>query len=361
MLSITSILRKVDWYLLLPAVILTLMGISVLVNFSSNNFFATHQLLWLMISILIFLVLSKVDFNILKNSRLLLLVFFVVVIALIAVFFLGGSVKGAQSRFYIFGLAIQPSDPAALVLITVLSKYFSRRHMQIAQIKHILISGVYALILFVLVAVQPDLGSALMIASVWFFIVLLSGISKKHLFALIFLVILFAGTSWLFILKPYQKDRILIFLDPLKDLYGAGYNAYQSLVAVGSGGLLGKGIGAGTQSKLSFLPEYQTDFIFAAFAEEWGFFGAIILLSLFFALLFRIIYIGIKASDNFVRLFSVGSVALILTHVTVNIGMNIGLLPITGITLPFFSYGGSHLLTEFALLGFLSSMSRHFR
>jgi len=349
---------NIDWYLLLPSVFLVLLGISVLYNFNSENLFAERQSIWLAISVVIFILFSQLDYSFLKNSRFLMTLFFVTFASLIAVLALGESVKGAQSRFYVFGLAIQPADPAALVLIAFLAKYFSRRHMQIAYIKHILLSGIYALMFFLPVAAQPDLGSALMIASVWFFIILLSGISKKHLALLLSGVLTFAGLAWVFILKDYQKDRILIFLDPLKDLYGAGYNAYQSLVAVGSGQLLGKGIGAGTQSSLHFLPEYQTDFIFAAFAEEWGFLGSIILFALFFALIFRIIYIGVKSQDNFVRLFSIGAGALFLTHFIVNIGMNIGLLPITGITLPFFSYGGSHLITEFMILGFLSSMSR---
>ena len=348
----------IDWALLIPAVLLTFLGISVLFNFSGPNDFALKQGVWMLVSVGVYILTSLVDFNFLKNSRFLLTLFFVTTLALLFVFVLGQAVKGAQSRFYILGFAVQPADPAKLVLIAVLAKYFSRRHMEIAHIKHILISGLYALILFLLVALQPDLGSALMIASVWFFVVLLSGISKKHLFGLISIGFTGSLLAWNLLLKDYQKDRILVFLDPLKDLQGAGYNAYQSLVAVGSGGLWGKGIGFGTQSKLNFLPEYQTDFIFAAFAEEWGFVGVIILFTLFAALIFRILNMGAKSHDNFVRLFSIGVAALFLTHFTVNVGMNIGLLPITGITLPFVSYGGSHLLTEYLALGILTSLSR---
>ncbi len=351
--------RKIDPVLLFSAMLLTFFGISTLLNLHESNTFALRQSFWLLLGILVFVFSSKIEFSFLKNSRFLLLLFFVTVISLLAVLFLAHSVKGAQSRFYIFGFAVQPADPAKLVLIAILAKYFSRRHMQIAHIKHILISGIYAGILFLLVAAQPDLGSALMLASIWFFIVLLSGISKKHLFALFAIAFALAFSAWNFALKDYQKERILVFLDPLKDLQGSGYNAYQSIVAVGSGGLLGKGIGFGTQSKLHFLPEYQTDFIFAAFAEEWGFIGSILLFLVFSALILQIVRLGASSNDNFVRLFSVGLSALFLTHFIINVGMNIGLLPITGITLPFVSYGGSHLLSEFLGLGILNSLVKN--
>jgi len=351
-------LKNVDWILLILGVLLTLFGISVLYNLGAANGFAIRQSIWLLVAVIVFITASFVDFSFLKNGKFLFTLFILMVVILSAVFLLGEEVKGAQSRFYIFGFAIQPADPAKLVLIAILAKYFSRRHMQIAHIKHILISGVYAGILFLLVAAQPDLGSALMLASIWFFIVLLSGISKKHLFALFAIAFVLAFSAWNFALKDYQKERILIFMDPLKDLYGAGYNAYQSLVATGSGGLLGKGIGLGTQSKLHFLPEYQTDFIFAAFAEEWGFVGVLLFFAVFSALLIRILQLGLKSNDNFTRLFSIGVAALFVTHFVINVGMNIGLLPITGITLPFVSYGGTHLLTEFLMLAILASLSR---
>ncbi len=352
---------NLDFILLASAVLLTFFGITVLFDLHGASSFALRQSIWLFLGVLVFILSSNIDFSFLKNGRFLLLLFSLTVISLLAVLFLSHAVKGAQSRFYIFGFAIQPADPAQLVLVAILAKYFSRRHMQIAHIKHILISGIYALILFFLVAAQPDLGSALMLASIWFFVVLLSGISKKHLFALFAIAALLAFSAWNFALQDYQKKRILVFLDPLTDLQGSGYNAYQSIVAVGSGGLLGKGIGFGTQSKLHFLPEYQTDFIFAAFAEEWGLLGALLLLTLFAILVFRIVQLGARAKDNFVRLFSIGLAAMLITHFSINVGMNIGLLPITGITLPFVSYGGSHLITEFLALGILSSFTRDYK
>ena len=158
-----------------------------------------------------------------------------------------------------------------------------------------------------------------------------------------------------------QKDRIRNFIDPLSDIHGAGYNAYQSTVAVGSGGLWGKGLGYGTQSRLKFLPEYQTDFIFAAFAEEWGFIGVFILFGLYGIIIVRIILNALHGSTNFEILFSAGVAVFFIVHIAINVGMNIHLLPVTGTPLPLMSYGGTHLMAEFISLGIVVSMRRYSR
>ena len=158
---------------------------------------------------------------------------------------------------------------------------------------------------------------------------------------------------------PYQKARIISFINPMADIRGAGYNTYQSTIAVGSGQMFGKGVGLGSQSKLEFLPEYETDFIFAAFAEEWGFVGTIILLSLVLFLLVRIVNNASVAPTNFETLFGLGVAILFALHIGVHAGMNMGVMPVTGITFPFMSYGGSHLLTEWFALGMLSSLRRY--
>jgi len=166
---------------------------------------------------------------------------------------------------------------------------------------------------------------------------------------------------WFGVLENYQKQRIETFIHPLADTRGAGYNALQSVIAVGSGQWFGKGIGFGTQSRLRFLPEYQTDFIFAAFAEEWGFIGTMLLILLFGVVVFRVVKNALYGSSNFEILFGVGVAIWLITHFTIHVGMNIGLLPVTGITLPFLSYGGSHLLTEAAALGILMGMRKYNR
>jgi rod shape determining protein RodA len=206
---------------------------------------------------------------------------------------------------------------------------------------------------FLLVFLQPDFGSAIIIFFIWFAMVLFSGISKKHLIAVFLIGILVFGGLWSFVFKDYQKLRIISFINPLTDLSGAGYNAYQSTIAVGSGEILGKGVGLGSQSKLKFLPEYETDFIFAAFSEEWGFIGVLILFGLYGVVFWRIIDIAKKGATNFETLYGLGLAAFILSHFVVNVGMNIGLMPITGITMPFMSYGGSHLVAEFLSIGIL--------
>jgi rod shape determining protein RodA len=160
-------------------------------------------------------------------------------------------------------------------------------------------------------------------------------------------------------LYDYQKQRIQTFLDPLSDIQGAGYNAYQSTVAVGSGELFGKGIGYGTQSKLFFLPEFQTDFIFAAYAEEWGFIGVVILFSLFSVVVWRLVEHAVAGASNFEKLFTVGVALMLMSHFFVHIGMNVGLLPVTGLTVPFLSYGGSHLVTSAVALGMVMAMRRY--
>ena len=165
--------------------------------------------------------------------------------------------------------------------------------------------------------------------------------------------------AWFLVLAPYQQQRLLTFIHPLADIRGAGYNSYQSTIAVGSGQVWGKGVGYGTQSRLKFLPEYQTDFIFAAFAEEWGFVGVLLLFALFGLVVWRIIWNAMIAETNFEAFFGIGLAIVFVSHFIINVGMNVGLLPVTGLTLPLVSYGGSHLLVEFIGLGVLQGM-RHY-
>jgi rod shape determining protein RodA len=276
--------------------------------------------------------------------------------------FLVGSVfKGARGWFNLGLFAIQPADPMKVVLVLVLAKYFSRRHIEIAHFKHILVSGLYALVPFLLVLIQPDFGSAIILFAIWFGMTAVTGISKKHLVIVFAVGIVAFLAMWTFVLHPYQKERIKTFLHPLTDIRGAGYNAYQSTIAVGSGGLLGKGIGFGTQSRLKFLPEYQTDFIFASFAEEWGFVGVVLLLLCYGVIIWRVLANASVAATNFETLFALGFAIFLMTQLAIHIGMNMGLLPVTGQTLPFMSYGGSHLVTEFAGIGLLMGMRKYAR
>ncbi len=274
---------------------------------------------------------------------------------LVLLLILSYEIKGASSWFELGLFSFEPVEPLKIILILVLAKYFSRRHIEIGNIKHIIVSGFYAFLPAGLVFLQPDLGSALVIGSLWLAMILASGVSKKHLLFLVLAAAVLSSFLWLYALEPYQRSRLYSFFDPYLDPRGAGYQTIQTTIAVGAGGLWGRGIGFGTQSRLEFLPEHQTDFIFAAFAEEWGFVGALLLFFFFSVIVWRVARIGSRAGGNFERLYSVGLNTLLVTQFFIHVGMNIGVLPITGLPMPFMSYGGSFLITIFAALGILMS------
>ncbi|MBI5003909.1 rod shape-determining protein RodA [Candidatus Kaiserbacteria bacterium] len=351
----------IDWFLFGAAFVISILGLMTMRSFSVENSFFDKQLIWIALAVGLFFVVSFGDYGFLRRTRIIVSLYMVVLALLMLIFAFGAIVKGSQNRFDLGFFAVQPSDPAKLILVALLAKYFARRHIEIAHIRHILVSGVYAFAVFALVFLQPDFGSGIIIASIWLGMVLVAGISWRHLAVLGITATIVLTGLWQFALHPYQKQRVLTFIHPLADIRGAGYNAYQSTIAVGSGEVLGKGVGYGTQSKLQFLPEYQTDFIFAAYAEEWGFAGVILLLGLFFVLVVRILLIAAHGRDNFDTLFAAGIAIYFAAQFMVHVGMNIGLMPITGTTLPFMSYGGSHLLTEYLALGMLMSLRRHAR
>lgn len=353
-----------DWWLFFVTVPLVLAGLVTMHSFSTSgsDSYANHQLLVVCISFIAFFFIANfLDTKVLRKSSVSVVLFISIVILLGTLSVLGTVSHGARS-WYNFGfLAFQPSDFAKVILIIILAKYFSRRHIEIANIRHILVSGFYAFILVFLILTHPDLGSAVIVAMIWFGMIVVSGVSKKHIVIMAILAGLSFVLLWNFGFKEYQKNRIRNFLDPMSDIRGSGYNAYQSTVAVGSGYVFGKGLGYGTQSRLNFLPEYQTDFIFAAFAEEWGFVGVVIFFTVYGLFIFRIIYLASKGSSNFEILFGAGVAIYFIVHLFINIGMNIQLLPVTGTPLPFMSYGGSHLLSEYVLLGILVAMKKHSR
>jgi rod shape determining protein RodA len=330
-------------------------------SFTGDDPFTGRQALWISVGVAVFFIASIVDWRFLRRSTVVGGMYFALLVPLFFLVVAGTATQGARSWFDLGFIALQPIEFIKIGLIIVLAKYFSRRHIEIRNIRHILVSGAYALIAFVLIALQPDFGGAIIIACIWLGLVLVSGISRWHLLTVFALgATVFMGL-WVFGFQDYQKERILTFIHPLADIQGAGYNAYQSTVAVGSGELFGKGIGYGTQSKLRFLPEYQTDFIFAAFAEEWGFFGVMLLFLLYAILFMRIIQLAPKGASNFETLFAFGVFFYLFAHFALHVGINMGLLPVTGTTIPFMSHGGSHLLAEFLALGLLSGMRRYSR
>jgi len=352
---------NIDWVLLLATLPLLGAGLVTMDAFSGENYFFEKQFIWISVSLAVFFFLSLFDFRFLKRTGVLVTLFILAVLLLVALLGLGAAVKGAKSWLDFGSFSFQPADPIKILVILILAKYFSRRHIEIAHVRHIIISGFYAFVPFILVLLQPDFGSAIIIGAIWLGMVLVSGISKKHLITVFMLGAISFGGLWMFAFQDYQKQRIMTFVNPLTDIQGAGYNAYQSTIAVGSGEVLGKGVGYGTQSRLRFLPEYQTDFIFAAFAEEWGFVGVILLFAMFGIVIWRILANAMLGATNFEIFFGMGVAIFLMTQFIVHVGMNIGLMPVTGLPLPFVSYGGSHLLTEFAALGILMGMRRYNR
>ncbi|KKT78983.1 rod shape-determining protein RodA [Candidatus Giovannonibacteria bacterium RIFCSPHIGHO2_12_44_12] len=323
------------------------------------NYYFNRQVIWILAGFFLFFLASAVDWRILRSGWLLLFLYTAGILILIALLVLANAVRGARAWIQ-FGLfSIEPAEIMKLILILVLAKYFSRRHVEIAHVKHIIISGIYAAIPTLLIFLQPDLGSAIIYASIWLGMILVSGVSKKHLFSVLILGVTVFLVSWLYILEPYQKARIFTFINPAADPRGAGYNALQSMIAVGSGGVFGRGVGYGAQSRLEFLPEHETDFIFAAFAEEWGLVGVLVLFAFYALLLWRILNAAFKGESNFEKLFGIGLFFMILSHFIIHIGMNLGVLPITGISLPFLSYGGSHTITLLLGLGILMGMQKY--
>lgn len=353
--------RSFDWILFFSAIMLSCAGLVTMNSFVGDSYFFEKQIVVLGISVTFCLFLSLLDFRFLKKTEVVVGLYGIIIALLVLLLVIGQVTNGAKGWLNLGFFSLQPSEFAKIALIVLLSKYFALRHTEIANIKHIIVSGLYAFVLFLLVAMQPDFGSAVVIFLLWFGMVLVSGISKKHLGLVVLTALLAFGGLWFGVFQDYQKARIKTFIHPLADIRGAGYNAFQSTVAVGSGQVLGKGVGYGTQSKLQFLPEYETDFIFAAFAEEWGFVGVMFVFLLYGVLVWRAVLIALRAHSNFEALFAFGFAIFVMSHFTIHVGMNIGLLPVTGITIPFMSYGGSHLLAEFTMVGILLAMRKYER
>lgn len=358
-MKILPVLKKIDWILVLSILPLLVAGLITMKSLSPaedvGDYFFTRQLIWILLGLSAFFWLSVTDLKWLRSSAVLVALYLFVNLALLALIVASREVRGASSWFELGLFSLEPVEPLKVVLILILAKYFSRRHIEIANVRHIVVSGFYAFLPAGLVFLQPDLGSALVIIALWLAMILASGVSKKHFFILLMLAVLAAAFLWFFAMEPYQRARIYSFINPYLDPKGSGYHTIQSTIAVGAGGLWGRGIGFGSQSRLEFLPEHETDFIFAAYVEEWGLVGALLLMLFFAVIIWRISRVGARVGGNFERLYAVGLGALLISQFFIHVGMNVGLLPITGLPLPFMSYGGSSLITSFAALGILIS------
>jgi len=349
-----------DWFLILAAAALTVFSLAILyslqVNVSQDGFTpASRQWIFAILGIIGFFVFSAINFRFWADYYKIILI--ISGILLIAVLFIGLKVNGATSWFMIFGQRFQPVEIVKLGLIIFLAQFFALHgHHRHHLAKDLFWSAVFAGLLVILVMLQPDFGSAILLFIIWLGMSLSLPLKGKTIAVIFAILLVCGGIFWQFLLHDYQKDRLLTFVDPGRDSLGAGYNIRQSMVAIGSGHLLGRGLGLGSQSQLNFLPEQQTDFIFAVVAEELGFVGAGAILLLFFGILWRLYVIGKKTQDNFGHFFILGSMIVLTAQIFVNIGMNMGIAPVTGVPLPFMSYGGSSLLSTWLLLGIANNI-----
>ena len=358
-MTISKHFRSLDWILIGAAVFLTLLGILSIYSssFRDGNFLNfKKQIIFLLVGIFLMFITSLFDYRIFKNNPYLILIFyFISLLLLIGVLFSAPIIRGTKSWYKISQISIQPVEFTKIILIILFAKYFSMRHVEMYRSQHILLSGFYLILPVLLVFFQPDLGAVLILILIWLGILFVSGIKLRHFLLLAFCFLLILILGWNSLLKDYQKERIISFFitsDPL----GISWSQEQAKIAIGSGGLLGKGLKKGSQTQLLFLPESQTDLIFAAISEEMGVLAILFLFFFYFLILFQAIKICLKCQFNFSRLLISGIVTLWISQIFINIGMNLGILPIIGISLPFVSYGGSGLIANYFLLGILQSI-----
>ena len=356
-------LRSLDWSIAGIAILWSIFGLVSLYSSSIgledfSNF--QKQLIFLFMGIVLMLGISYLDWRLLRNSPYFLFILWVIgVLALLGLFVFAPEIRGVKSWYRIGSISIDPIEYIKIVLLVLMAKYFSLRHVEMYRIRHILLSGIYFGIPILLIFLQPDLGSAALLAILWVVLLLVCGIKLRHFIVLLIIGATLFSFGWGVMLQDYQKGRIISFLEPELDPLGIGWSQAQSKIAIGNGGILGQGIGQGTQTQYGFLSEPQTDFIFAAIAEEFGLLRVFLLVVLFLALLYKMFKIGLRASSNFPRLFVAGFATLFILQFFVNIGMNLGLLPIIGLSLPLVSYGGSSLLAMYIGLGILQSIKTH--
>lgn len=353
-------LKYFDWPFFAAVMLLSFVGLIMIYSTGLGGRMESslwiRQLLALGIGILGLFFLSGLDYRFFrKNSNFL---YILAIIILIGVLVFGQEIRGSR-RWFDFGFfSFQPAEFAKLALVVLLAKYFQTKQSLLPKFRYVIGSFAYVLVPLVLIMLQSDLGSASILVLMWLGMLFISPIPRRYFLYLLIIFLILSVIGWQFLFRDYQKDRIRSFLNPTADPLGRGYNVIQSMVAVGSGGVLGRGLARGLQSQLKFLPERQTDFIFASAVEELGLLGGMVVLMLFAFLLWRMIKILREARDLFGMYIAAGVFFLIFGQSMINIGMNLGLLPVTGITLPFLSYGGSSLVITFWLIGIMENIAQ---
>ncbi len=322
-----------------------------------------RQILWMLLGLILFFVISNFKYRHLWDLTYLLYAFMLFILFL--VFALGAVRSGAQRWIRIAWFNFQPAEFAKLITVIFLSRYFSRKgscdisllSSKLGILRGLILPFIFIAIPMGLIIEQPDLGSGMMILLFFISVLFFTGVKLRYILILLLVIIMPLPLFWQF-LRDYQKERLLVFLNPNIDPLGAGYTVINSKIAIGSGGIFGKGWLAGTQSQLHFLPESHTDFIFATFAEEWGFTGCAALLSLYYFLIRQGILIASRTNDYFGRLMACGISLMLGIQIFINIAMNLGLAPVVGLPLPLMSYGGSSVLVTFISLAILVNIDK---
>ncbi len=357
-----SHLRSFDLLLLLSVVFLAAFGLAALYSIglgkeSQDFFFVERQASVFAAALGGAFVLSFFNYRAFRSYAV---PFFIIsVLLLVSVLVFGSTIRGTRGWFTVFNFGFQPAEFAKIGLILMLARYFSAHTKQVGRFRHILVSGLIALIPIGLVMAQPDFGTGIVVFSIWLGMILMSGIPKRYLAILAGGFVIAGAFFWTFLFQDYQKERIRTFFAPTADVQGSGYNVRQALIAVGSGQLFGQGFGKGSQSHLKFVPENQTDFIFSVIAEEMGLFGVAIVLAFWILFFQRFAAIMRQCRDDFALYILTGIAVMIFVQATIAIGGNLGVLPVTGLPLPFMSYGGSALLASVLAIGIAQSVRIH--
>ena len=350
------LLQNVDWPLLGATVALVTLSATTLATLNvgrAGGGVAVRQLAWFGLGIFALMIVASIDYR--RLVRLAPLLYLVGLGVLLAVFVIGRTVSGARRWLMVGPVSVQPSEVFKLCFVLMVVWLLSTRWAQPVSKAVLVASAPLAVVPAVLIVKQPDLGTSLLLFPVLIALLIAAGMRLRILGGLVLAGLAAAPLVWL-ALKDYQRDRILVFLDPFRDPLGRAYNVIQAKIAIGSGQLLGKGVAGATQSRLAFLPERHTDFIFAVFAETWGFVGCLVLLTCYALLLLRGFDIAASTREPVGRLVALGVTALVSTQVLVNVGMVVGLIPVVGIPLPFMSYGGSSMVVSMMALGLLLSV-----
>lgn len=352
-----KIIKKADWLLVAISLLLAFYGLIILYSIEANSgqvfIFFYKQLSFLAVGLFLWFIIFSFTYQHFKSYSFIF--YFAGLLILLLVLFLGQEIRGVKGWFVLGPVSIQPVEFVKVIVIIFFAKYFSDKGHLLFHYKYFLQSILLILPYLGLLALQPDLGSAFIVAMIWLVMVIFTKVRWKHILILFLIAILGILSSWNF-LADYQKNRLLTFWNPSADPQGTGYNVQQAITAIGSGQLLGKGLGQGPQSQLHFLPENKTDFIFAVIAEELGFVGTLVLLLLFLGMFLRIIKIMRQTNSSFGFYLTLGVLAFLSVQTFMNIAMNLSLFPVTGIPLPLVSQGGSSLWSVLLALGIVQSV-----